>query len=239
LKTLFLYGSNSTPGGLKPSYLKNMTISCATTTAILLLTALVFAEPPKVVEQFTGRVIGVTDGDTVKVLVDKQAVTVRLEGIDAPEKSQSFGAKSKEALAKLVAGKAVTVRKTGTDKYGRILGVVIVGNVDANAKLVEDGWAWHYKVSNSDQRLAKLEEAARTAKRGLWADEKPLAPWEFRARQQTPQAAPERATEQKTSYWLNTSSGVRHNQRCEHFQKTKKGRFCGPNEGKPCGICGG
>ena len=45
--------------------------------------------------------------------------------------------------------------------------------------------------------------------------------------------------EQKMSYWLNTSSGVRHNQRCEHFQKTKKGRLCGPDEGKPCGICGG
>jgi endonuclease YncB( thermonuclease family) len=49
-----------------------------------------------------------------------------------------------------------------------------------NAKLVEDGWAWHFKKYNSDERLAKLEETARTAKRGLWADEAPLAPWDFR-----------------------------------------------------------
>jgi micrococcal nuclease len=161
---------------------------------------------------------------------------VRLEGIDAPESGQSFGRKAKEALAKIVAGKTVTVRKTGTDKYDRTLGIVIVGDIDVNAKLVEDGWAWHFKKFNSDERLAKLEEAARKARRGLWDDEAPLAPWDYRAKQQAALAAPEVA---KGQYWLNTSSGVRHNQSCEYFQKTKKGRFCGPDEGKPCGICGG
>ncbi len=211
----------------------------ATTTAILLLAGLVLAAPPKVVEEFTGKVIGVTDGDTIKVLVNKETVTVRLEGIDAPESGQSYGKKSKEALAEMVAGKTVTVKKTGTDKYKRTLGIVIVGDADANAKMVEDGWAWHFKKYNDEERLAKLEDAARKAKRGLWADEKPLAPWDYRARQKTPEVAPGEAKDQKMSYWLNTSSGVRHNQRCEHFQKTKKGRFCGADEGKPCGICGG
>lgn len=218
--------------------MKNMSVRYTPAAAIILLTGLAHAAPPKVVEEFTGKVIGVTDGDTVKVLVGKQAVTVRLEGIDAPEKNQSFGTKSKEALGKLVAGKTVTVKKTGTDKYGRTLGIVMVGDVDANAKLVEDGWAWHFKKYSSDEQLAKLEEAARKAKRGLWADAAPLAPWDFRARQKSPQVDPNGAKEQM-SYWLNTSSGVRHNQRCEHFQNTKKGRPCGPNEGKACGICGG
>ena len=88
----------------------------ATTAAILLLAGLVLAAPPKVVEEFSGKVIGVTDGDTIKVLVNKESVTVRLEGIDAPESGQSYGKKSKEALAEMVAGKTVTVKKTGTDK---------------------------------------------------------------------------------------------------------------------------
>lgn len=211
----------------------------AAATAILLLAGLVLAASPKVVEELSGKVIGVTDGDTIKVLVNKETVTVRLEGIDAPESRQSYGAKSKDALAEMVAGKTVTVKKTGTDKYGRTLGFVIVGNVDVNAKLVEDGWAWHFKKYNDEVRLAKLEDSARKAKRGLWADEKPLAPWEYRVRQKTPEVATEESKDEKMSYWLNTSSGVRHNQRCEHFQKTKKGRLCGANEGKPCGICGG
>ena len=70
----------------------------AAATAILLVAGLVFAAPPKVVEEFSGKVIGVTDGDTIKVLVNKETVTVRLEGIDAPEKSQSFGSKVQRSL---------------------------------------------------------------------------------------------------------------------------------------------
>jgi len=207
--------------------------------AILLCAGLVLAAPPKVLETFSGKVIGVTDGDTVKVLVGRQQVTVRLEGIDAPESGQSYGNKAKEALAGMVADKTITVKKTGTDNYGRTLGKVVVGNVDVNAKLVESGWAWHYKTYNDEEGLTKLDDAARKAKRGLWADEKPLPPWDYRARQETPQAAPAKSADQKKAYWLNTSSGVRHNQRCEHFQKTKMGRFCGPIDGKACGICGG
>jgi len=205
----------------------------------VLVTGLVVAAPPKVLEEFSGKVVAVTDGDTLKLLVETETITVRLEGIDAPEAKQSFGNKSKEALSKMVFGMNVTVKKTGTDKYKRTLGIVIVGDVDANAKMVEDGWAWHFKKYNDEERLAKLEGAARKAKRGLWADEKPLAPWEFRARQKTPEVAPGDSKDEKMSFWLNTSSGVRHNERCEHFKKTKNGRLCGPNEGKACGICGG
>jgi endonuclease YncB( thermonuclease family) len=234
VKILFCHRWTSKPGGRKPSSLKNIAMHHITTAALLLLTGLALAEPPKIIEEFTDKVIGVMDGDTIKVLINKQTITVRLEGIDAPELGQSYGKKAKAALTEMVASKTATVQKTGTDKYGRTLGVVIVGNVDADAKLVEDGWAWHFKKYNSDERLARLEEAARSAKLGLWVDENSLAPWEFRARQKTLQA-PEGAKEQ----WLNTASGMRHNQRCERFQKTKEGRFCGPNEGKPCGICGG
>lgn len=211
----------------------------AATTILLLLAGLAFAAPPKVVEELSGKVVSVTDGDTIKVLIGKETVTVRLEGIDAPESGQSFGKKAKEALAGLVAGKTVTVKKTGTDKYKRTLGIVIVGDVDVSAKLMEDGWAWHFKKYNDEERLAKLEEAARQAKRGLWADENALAPWDYRARQKTPEVAPKTPNEKKMLYWLNTSSDVRHNEHCEHFQKTKRGRLCTAKEGKPCGLCGG
>jgi micrococcal nuclease len=203
---------------------------------ILIAAGLVFAAPPKVIEEFTGKVIGVTDGDTIKVLVNKESITIRLEGIDAPESKQSFGNKSKQALSDIVFGKEVTIRKTGDDRYGRTLGVVMVGDLDANSKMIEDGWAWHFKKYNDEERLAKLETEAREAMRGLWADDNPLAPWEYRARQKKPET---NEADPNALYWLNTSSNVRHNERCEHFKKTKKGRLCKPTEGKACGICGG
>lgn len=200
----------------------------------LLLCGLLFAAPPKFVEEFTGKVVGVTDGDTITVLVNKESIKLRLEGIDAPESGQSFGTKSKQALSEMVFGKQVTIKKTGEDRYGRTLGVVVVGDVDANAKMIQDGWAWHFKKYNDEDRLAKLELEARNAKRGLWAEASPLAPWDYRARQKKPEKEDADAV-----YWLNTSSGVRHNERCEHFKNTKKGRLCTPTEGKACGICGG
>jgi len=206
---------------------------------ILLLARLGFAAPPRVVEEFSGKVIGVTDGDTITVLANRETIIVRLEGIDAPELGQSFGTQSKRALARLVAGKTVVVRTTGADAYGRTLGVVRSDGIDVNRKLIEDGWAWHFKRFNEEERLAQLEDAARQAKRGLWGDEKPLAPWDYRARQVTPKLAAPESKDQKTAYWLNTSSGVRHNQRCEHFQKTRQGRSCGPSDGTPCRLCGG
>lgn len=98
----------------------------------LLIFGIAFAAPPKVINTLTGKVIGVTDGDTVKVLVNRQTVKVRLEGIDTPESSQSFGNKSKEALSKMVFGKTVTVKKTGEDRYGRTLGIIMVGKVGAS-----------------------------------------------------------------------------------------------------------
>ncbi len=202
----------------------------------LLIGGLLLAAPPKVVEEFSGTVVGVTDGDTITVLVNKQSIKIRLEGIDAPESGQSFGTQSKQALSEMVFGKRVTIRKTGEDRFGRTLGVVIVGDVDVNAKMIQDGWAWHFRRYNDEDRLAQLEVSARSAKRGLWAESNPLAPWDYRARQKTPEAKDTRTT---AFFWLNTSSGVRHNERCEYFKNTKKGRLCGPTEGKACGICGG
>ena len=207
-----------------------------TIVAVVLVTGLLFAAPPTVTEEINGKVAGVTDGDTVTVLVNKTTIKVRLEGIDAPESKQSYGTKSKQALSEMIFGNNVLVKKTGEDRYGRTLGVIMLGEENINAKMIEDGWAWHYKKYNNEERLAKLEVEARSAKRGLWADPNALAPWDYRERQKRPEKI---KTDPTALYWLNTSSDVRHNERCEYFKQTKRGRLCGPNEGKACGICGG
>lgn len=142
----------------------------------IILFALLAADPI----ELTGKVVSITDGDTVKVLVGKDQITVRLDGIDAPESKQAFGTKSREFLAKLCHEKDVTVRKTGTDRYGRTLGTILVDGTDVNAEMVKAGMAWHYKQFSKDKELARLEIEAREAKAGLWADKEPVPPWEWR-----------------------------------------------------------
>lgn len=210
-------------------------------TALLIfcVAGLSLATPPTTTERLTGKVIGVTDGDTVTVLVKQKPLKVRLYGIDAPETNQSFGSKSKQALAAMVFGKVITVNKTGTDKYGRTLGVLHYNATDVNAKMIENGWAWLYKYYNNDVRLARLELEARKRKLGLWADSQPMAPWDFRRQPRAPSQNNKPPEEMVTGYWLNLSSGVRHNSKCENYRNTKRGRQCGPNEGRPCGICKG
>lgn len=131
--------------------------------------------------ELTGKVVGIADGDTLTVLIDRKPVKVRLEGIDAPERSQAFGARSREKLSELVFGKTVRVVTYGTDRYGRTLGVVYIDGENVNAKMIESGLAWHYKRYSSDAELDRLEREARRAKRGLWSDPAPVEPWNWRA----------------------------------------------------------
>ncbi len=132
-------------------------------------------------EGFQGKVIGIIDGDTVEVLVQRESKRVRLFGIDAPEKGQAFGRRAREASGRLAFDQTVKVVSRGTDRYGRILGEVVLpdGSI-LNERLVEQGWAWHYTRYSNSRRLAELELAARRARRGLWADPQPIPPWEFR-----------------------------------------------------------
>lgn len=127
-----------------------------------------------------GRVVSVTDGDTVKILVDREQVTVRLAGIDAPEKGQPFGKVSREALAGLVFEKDVVVEVTGKDGFGRTLGTVYVGKANVNEEMIRTGFAWRYAKYSKSPKMIELESAARTAKLGLWSDPSPIPPWEWR-----------------------------------------------------------
>ncbi|EDR7034373.1 thermonuclease family protein [Salmonella enterica subsp. enterica] len=131
--------------------------------------------------QIQGKVIRVLDGDTIEVLQEQQPVRVRLLNIDAPEKKQPFGRWSTNQLKAILAGQSVTVSYTQTDRYGRILGRVITANgTEANRQQVLKGAAWVYDRYNTDNSLPALQREAQTQKRGLWADNQPVPPWEWR-----------------------------------------------------------
>jgi endonuclease YncB( thermonuclease family) len=136
---------------------------------------------------FTGRVVGITDGDTVTVLdSDNVQHKVRLSGIDAPEKKQDFGNRSKESLSELVFSKLVSVETGKQDRYGREVGKIVVDGVDANLRQVQRGFAWHYKAYMREQSLedkmlySDAEDDAKAEKLGLWRDKDPIAPWAWR-----------------------------------------------------------
>lgn len=128
--------------------------------------------------------MSVADGDTITVLdADKVQHRIRLDGIDSPEKKQAFGTKGKERMIEKVADKEVVVQWKKKDQYGRILGDVHLGKRHINLEMVQDGLAWHYKQYSDSKELAEAENAARKAKKGLWADKEPMPPWEFRKKE--------------------------------------------------------
>lgn len=138
-------------------------------------------------ETITGRVVGIADGDTIAVL-DAQLVQhrIRLAGIDAPEKSQPFGNRSRESLSDLAYNKTVMVETDKRDIYGREVGKVLVNGRDVNLIQVERGMVWHYKAyereqSADDRKLYDAAEiSARAARKGLWRDSDPTPPWDYR-----------------------------------------------------------
>lgn len=150
------------------------------TTYILLLFFILLLSLPSQADTITGKCVSVTDGDTIKVLVNNREVKVRIDAIDCPEKSQDFGQRAKQFTSSLVFGKVVTVNVGKIDRYGRSVGRVIVDGKDVSLELVRAGLAWHYKKYSDDPVLAKAEEEARAKKIGLWSMANPVAPWDYR-----------------------------------------------------------
>ena len=148
-----------------------------------------------------GKVIKIADGDTLTILDDSgKKHRIRLAGIDAPEKDQPYGDVSMQSLSKLVTGRIVTIEYKKRDRYKRVVGKVLVDppgkvfcmaldcvkKMDAGLEQIKAGLAWHYKYYQMEQSLAdrslypEAEREARIEGIGLWKDNEPIPPWEWR-----------------------------------------------------------
>lgn len=134
-------------------------------------------------KEIIGRVVKVSDGDTIRVLQNKKEFKIRFFGIDAPEKDQAFGQKSKQKLSDLILGKEIKVLWNKRDQYRRYLGVVYLGELNINKEMVRYGLAWAYRRYSNDPEMIELEKFAKEKKIGLWVDENPTPPWKFRKNQ--------------------------------------------------------
>lgn len=127
------------------------------------------------------RVVGIMDGDTVKLLSSaQQQIKCRLAAIDAPESKQAYGQQSKKSLSDMVFGKTVAIEVLDQDQYGRSVCRIILNGVDVNKVQVQRGMAWHYTRYSKDSSYAQAERDARQQRLGLWADADPTPPWLFR-----------------------------------------------------------
>jgi endonuclease YncB( thermonuclease family) len=136
---------------------------------------------------FSGRVVSIEDGDTIIVLdAANRTYKIRLQGIDAPEGGQAFGNRSRQNLTDEVFGKEVAIEWSKRDRYGRIVGKVLLDGRDVCLEQVRAGMAWHYKYYQAEQSpedrtlYADAEDRARATRRGLWTDATPTPPWDFR-----------------------------------------------------------
>ncbi len=132
------------------------------------------------VPAFADQVIGIADGDTLTVLHEGRPLRIRLGNIDAPEKAQAFGEKSKQSLSDLCYRQDATYTTQAVDRYGRTVAVVTCAGVNVNRMQVELGMAWVYTQYNQDRSLMALQEQAKSAHRGLWIDKDPVPPWTYR-----------------------------------------------------------
>ncbi len=125
--------------------------------------------------------IRVSDGDTIKVRLDDDSVeSVRLYGVDCPEKRQPFGRRATQFTKDMILGETVNISPVTTDKYGRTIAWVYVDGECLDKELLKAGLAWHYKKYSQEKELAILEEEARAKKIGLWQEPNPTPPWEWR-----------------------------------------------------------
>lgn len=156
---------------------------------MLLIAASSVVAPATAVE-WSGTVVGTADGDTLTLLDDGKTVhRIRLDGIDAPERSQAWGQRARQSLVGLAHGRRAVADCAKTDRYGRAVCRVTVDGIDVGLEQIRRGLAWHYvkyahEQSSADRvRYAGAEEQARSARQGLWTVPGAIAPWDYRRTQ--------------------------------------------------------
>ncbi|MES2910855.1 MAG: thermonuclease family protein [Pseudomonadota bacterium] len=147
---------------------------------VMILATLTLAESAPQVRR--GVVNRVVDGDTVWISSDGILLKVRIAGIDAPEICQSYGLVARHALQRRVLGQVVTITHQRLDDYGRLLSRVDVGDEDLGRWLVLQGHAWSYGYRDQPGPYAREQQAASTARLGIFALGAPEIPRDFRKR---------------------------------------------------------
>lgn len=194
---------------------------------ILVLFLILCLPFPAFTQDLRGRVVAIADGDTLTILTEsKEQIKIRLAGIDAPEKSQPFGNKSKENLSRLVFGRTVMIEGHKTDRYGRTVAKVLIGGIDAGLEQVKAGLAWHFKQYQREQRQAdqknytEAEDRARADRVGLWQDPTPIAPWDFRHSSRSQNPEPQQSqSENRAEIRGNRNSGIYHTSECKDYDR--------------------
>lgn len=193
-------------------------------------------------ETLSGRIVGVSDGDTATLLTSSnKSVKIRLAQIDAPEKNQAFGEKSKQSLSDLIFGKQVSVEVETKDRYGRSVGKIKVAGVDANLEQVKRGMAWFYVQYGKDSAYRNAEASARFNRVGLWSEPNPVPPWVFRRGGKSSTAAKQMVA---TSGSTSMSGNCGTKRYCKEMSSCEEAKFylqqCGvktidgDEDGVPC-----
>ena len=184
-----------------------------------------------------GKVIAISDGDTVKVLTnDHKQHKVRLAEIDTPEKGQPYGQKAKDALAALIFGKTVRVEEVTTDRYGRLVGHIYLNDLHINKEMVRIGATWAYRQYLKDQNFIYVENTAKAAQRGIWglSEAQRIPPWDWRKGKKVVSPSPASGGYKK----CGTKTYCRDMQDCAEARyfltQCGLGRLDGDKDGMPC-----
>jgi endonuclease YncB( thermonuclease family) len=192
-------------------------------------------------EQVTGKVVGITDGDTITILVDRQPIQVRLAEIDTPERGQPWANRAKQALSDKVFGQVVELQVVDTDRYGRTVAKVYRGGRDINREMVREGHAWLFRKYLRDPSLLEDERKAREAGAGVWGlpEAQRVPPWEWRQGGLTRPTQPQCVVStSESSFSCGAKRYCREMGSCEearfYLERCGLSRLDGDGDGMPC-----